>query len=90
MRDIRDDLQDRVRMVEQQINAEHAQFQTMIAQLKREQEARLEDLTVQLRAVNGLIELTAWQHNARLAVARALALAAAVEISLTPHRSSQA
>ena len=69
-------------MVEQQITAEHAQFETLIAQLKREHESRLEDLKAQLRAMTRLIELTTWQHNVRFAVARALALAAAVEISL--------
>ena len=69
-------------MVEQQITAEHAQFETLIAQLKSEHESRLEDLKAQLRAMTRLIELTTWQHNVRFAVARALALAAAVEISL--------
>jgi hypothetical protein len=82
MRDIRGDLQDRVKMIEQQIDAEHAQFQTLIAQLKREQESRLEGLKTQLQAVNRLIELATWQNNLRLAVARALALTATVEISL--------
>ena len=44
MRDLRGDLQDRADMVEQQINAEHAQFDNLIKQLKREQDSRLEDL----------------------------------------------
>jgi hypothetical protein len=44
MRDLRGDLQDRADMVEQQINAEHAQFDNLIEQLKREQDSRLEDL----------------------------------------------
>ena len=82
MRDLRGDFQDRADMVEQQINAEHAQFDNLIEQLKREQDSRLEDLKAQLRAMTRFIELTIWQHNVRFAVARALALAAAVEISL--------
>lgn len=69
MRDIRGDLQDRVNIVEQQINDEHAQFETLIAQLKREQDSRLEDLKAQLQSVNRLIEAAAWQHNVRFAVA---------------------
>jgi hypothetical protein len=81
LRDIRGDLQDRVNMVEQQINAEHAQFKTLIAQLKREQDSRSEDLKSQLQAVNRLIEVAAWQHNVRAAVALAAAVAAAVEVS---------
>ena len=81
MRDIRGDLQDRADMVEQQINAEHAQFQTLIAQLKREQDSRLEDLKAQLQAVNRLIEVAARHHNVRAAVALAAVVAAAVEVS---------
>jgi len=82
------DLEARAKIVAHQISAEHAQFETLIAQLKREHFSRLEDLKAQLQAVNRLIELTAWQHNVRFAVARALALAAVVEISLTAHQSS--
>lgn len=58
-------------MVEQQINAEHAQFETLIARLKREQDSRLEDLKAQLQAVGKVIEVAAWQHNIRAAVALA-------------------
>ena len=83
MRDLRGDLQDRADMVEQQINAEHAQLQTLIAQLKMEQDSRLEDLKAKLQAVNRLIEVAAWQHNVRAAVALAAAVAAAVEVSAT-------
>jgi hypothetical protein len=81
MRDIRGDLQDRANMVEQQINAEQAQFERLIAQLKKKQGSRLEDLRAQLQAVNKLIEVTTWHRDVRMAVARALALAATVEIS---------
>jgi len=81
MRDLRGDFQDRADMVEQQINAEHAQFDNLIEQLKREQDSRLEDLKAQLQAVNRLIEVAAWQHNVRAAVALAAAVAAAVESS---------
>jgi hypothetical protein len=83
MRDIRGDLQDRVNMFAQQINAEQAQFETLIARLKREQTSRLEDLRAQLRAVNKFIEIATWQHKLRLEVARALALAATAEIAAT-------
>ena len=86
MRDIRGDLQNRLNMVEQQINAEHAQFEPLVGQLKREHDSRLEDLRAQLQAVNRLIEIAIWQHNVRFTVARALALAAAVEISLTARQ----
>ena len=81
MRDIRGDLQDRADIVEQQINAELAQFETLIARLKREQECRLEGLKAQLQAVNKVIEVAAWQHNIRAVVALAAAAAAAAEVS---------
>jgi hypothetical protein len=81
MRDLRGDLQDRADMVERQTNVEHAQYQTLIAQLKREQDSRLEDLKAKLQAVNRLIEVAAWQHNVRAAVALAAAVTAAVESS---------
>ena len=71
MRDLRGDLQERSNLFEQQINAEHAQFDNLIEQLKREQDSRLEDLKAQLQAVNRLIEVAAWQHNVRAAVALA-------------------
>jgi hypothetical protein len=83
MRDIRGDLQDRLNMVAQQINAERTQFDTLIAQLEREHDSRLEDMRAQLQAVNRLIAIAIWRHNVLFTVARALALAAAVEISLT-------
>ena len=87
MRNIRGDLQDRADMVEQQINAEHAQFDNLIEQLKREQDSRLEDLKAQLQAVNRLIEVAAWQHNVRAAVALAATAAEAVEVSATAAAS---
>ena len=43
MRDIRGDLQDRAALLEEQINAQEAQFDQLIEQLKNEHDARLED-----------------------------------------------
>ena len=57
MRDIRGDLQDRAGLLEEQINAHEAQFDKLIEQLKREHDARLEDLKAELEAVNRLIEV---------------------------------
>jgi hypothetical protein len=81
MRDIRGDLRDRAFMVQRQINAEHAQFETLIVQLKTEQETRLEPLKAQLRAVNKLIDVAAWQYNVRSALLLATAVATAAETS---------
>jgi hypothetical protein len=81
MRDIRGDLRDRAFMVRRQINAEHAQFETLIVQLKTEQETRLEPLKAQLRAVNKLIDVAAWQYNVRSALLLATAVATAAETS---------
>jgi soluble lytic murein transglycosylase-like protein len=81
LRDIRGDLGDRAFMVQRQINAEHAQFETLIVQLKTEQERRLGALKAQLRAVNKLIDVAAWQYNVRSALLLATAVATAAETS---------
>src|SRR5262245_44746775 len=57
MRDIRGDLQDRAALLEEQINAQEAQFDQLIEQLKREHDTRLEDFRAELDAVNRLMEL---------------------------------
>jgi hypothetical protein len=57
MRDIRGDLQDRAALLEEQINAHQAQFDKLIDQLKREHDARLEEIKSELEAVNRLMEV---------------------------------
>jgi hypothetical protein len=57
MRDIRGDLQDRAALLGEQINAQEAQFDQLIEQLKREHDTRLEDFRAELDAVNRLMEL---------------------------------
>jgi hypothetical protein len=57
MRDIRGDLQDRAALLGEQINAQEAQFDQLIEQLKREHDSRLEDFKAELDAVNRLMEL---------------------------------
>jgi len=44
MRDIRTDLQDRAKMLEEQIGAAQSQFHTFIEQLRREHQSKLNDL----------------------------------------------
>jgi hypothetical protein len=81
MRDIRSDLQDRANWIRQQIRAEQAQFETLTAQLRREQTNRLKDLNAQLKAVTKLLHFATCHHDVRMATARALALTASVEIA---------
>src|SRR4029453_6383941 len=57
MRDIRGDLQARASLLEEQTNAQEAQFDQLIEQLKREHDTRLEDFRAELDAVNRLMEL---------------------------------
>ena len=57
MRDIRGDLQDRANLLEEQINAHQAQYDSLIEQFKREYDARLEDLKAELEAVTRLMDL---------------------------------
>jgi hypothetical protein len=68
-------------MVQHQINAEHAQFETLISQLKSEQDRRLEPLKAQLRGVNKLIDVAAWQFNVWAALTLSISVAAAAETS---------
>lgn len=56
MRDIRGDLQDRASFLEEQISAAEAQFEKRVEQLKREHQAKIEDLETELEAVKRLME----------------------------------
>ena len=56
MRDIRNDLQDRVDLIEEQISAAHAQFEGRLEQLKSERDARLAELKAELTAVATLVD----------------------------------
>jgi hypothetical protein len=55
MRDIRDDLRDRVGLLKEQINAAEADFERHIEQLKQEHDGKLKDLRENLEAVNRLM-----------------------------------
>jgi len=57
MRDIRGDLQERARLVEQQINAAQNQFEKLLEQLKNEHDSRAIDLKATLNIVNRVIEI---------------------------------
>ena len=81
MRDIRSDLQERAAMVQQWINAEDAQFETLRLQVKTEYNGRVETLKAELRAVHKLIDFASWQQNMRAALLLATATAEAAEVS---------
>ncbi len=87
MRDIRGDLQERADWFRQQIVAEQAEFESLTAQLQKEQINRLDDLQTQLEAVTNLLQFASWYHDVRMSAARALALAATAEIAA--HTFSQ-
>ena len=57
MRDIREDLQERASLVEQQINAAQNQFKKLMEQLKSEHDSREIDLKAALNAMNRVIEI---------------------------------
>jgi len=57
MRDIRNDLQERGRLIEDQISASYAQFEKMIEQLQTERDGRVSDLKSELAAVAKLMEV---------------------------------
>lgn len=56
MRDIRNDLQERAHVIEEQISGAYAQFEKMIEQLQAEREGRVADLKAELGAVVKLLE----------------------------------
>ena len=89
VRDIRRDLEDRADWIQQQIRAEQAQFESLIAQLKNEQNNRLEDLKPQLQAVTALLRFATLHHDARMALTRAIALAATAEIAARRFAQAQ-
>ncbi len=55
MRDIRSDLQERVKLLDDQIKSAQAQFDNFLEQIKGEHDARLKDLKAELEAVNHLL-----------------------------------
>jgi hypothetical protein len=78
MRDIRNDLQERVRLIEDQISSSYAQFEKMIEQLQSEREARVSELRAELSALGKLMEV---EHR-RMANVLPLQAPAATEVSL--------
>ena len=81
MREICSELRERASLIQREIEFETTRFDMRVAQLRTDQEGKLKDLRAQLGAVNGLLNFANYRHNARLAVARALALAATAEIT---------
>ena len=57
MRDIREDLQDRANLLEEQISAHKAHFEKRVAKMTAEHEARLKDLRAEFDVVTKLHEL---------------------------------
>jgi hypothetical protein len=78
MRDIRSDLQERVRLIEDQISTSYAQFEKMIEQLQSEREARVSELKAELSVLGKLMEV---EHR-RMANVLPLQTPAAPEVSL--------
>ncbi len=57
MRDIRNDLQDRANLLEEQINSAEAQFESLVEQLRTEHENTIVDLKAEFEAVSRLLEV---------------------------------
>jgi very-short-patch-repair endonuclease len=85
MRDIRDDLEERVSCVAQQINAENTGFERLISQLKAERQSELEHLKAQLRLANKLIDFTVWHEKLCAQLSARIAVAEAAENVLKPN-----
>ena len=57
MRDIREDLQERVEWVKQQINAEQSRFEKLLKQLSSEQDSKVRYVKAELETVKRVIEI---------------------------------
>ena len=57
MRDIREDLQERVELVKQQINAEQNRFAKLLKQLSSEQDGKVRYAKAELETVKRVIEI---------------------------------
>jgi hypothetical protein len=57
MRDIREDLQERVELVKQQINAEQNRFEKLLKQLSSEQDSKVRYVKAELETVRRVIEI---------------------------------
>jgi len=82
MRDLRADLEDRVRLAERAMSEERARFEHLVSQLMAEREHRVAHLKAQLRLANKLIEFIEWEERVRAAVAARVAVAEAAEQSI--------
>jgi hypothetical protein len=63
MRDIRNDLQERVAVIAEHIKATQGQFEMALERLKREHEGRVKDLRAELEAVNVLLGMEQRRHE---------------------------
>ena len=70
MRDIRNDLAERARLIEDQISAAYAQFEKMLEQLQNERDGKVSDLKSEFAALGKLMEV----ENRRMANVLPLAL----------------
>jgi hypothetical protein len=73
MRDIRADLQERVKLLDDQIGAAQAQFEQFLEQIKNEHEGRLKDLKAELEAVNHLLAIEHRRHGSAAPMPKAQA-----------------
>ena len=56
MRDIRNDLEERANIVQEQIRGSHAHFENAVRQLQQERDARIADLTETLSMIKKLMQ----------------------------------
>jgi len=59
MRDIRSDLEERARIIEEQLRGSYAHFENAVQQLQRERDARIAELTETLAMIGKLIQFEA-------------------------------
>jgi hypothetical protein len=78
MRDLRNELYERMKLLEHKIKAEDARYQRLVEKFKAERDGKVANLKAQLDAIDKLSELSAWQESARATLTVAIAAAEAV------------
>ena len=59
MRDIRNDLEERAAIIQEQLRASYAHFENVVQQLQRERDARIADLSETLGMIEKLMQFEA-------------------------------
>jgi hypothetical protein len=78
MRDIRNELYERMKLLEHRIKAEDVRYERLVERFKAERDGKIANLRNQLEAIDRISELSAWQESARATLTAAITAAEVV------------